>query len=400
MSIDIKKYSKFLEQVASEIDIPPGKYRDAVDRYEAVGRWLEGGEYPGCQGELSICVQGSFRLGTVTRPIRDGIEASYDIDLVSELPIEKNQTTPQVIKTMVGDRLREHGTYKRLLDPEGRRCWTLEYAEQEGVGFHLDVLPAIPEHRGLLSTPIAITNKNEDSYTWSASDPRGYGSWFDSKNAVAFNHVLREQKQEIQRRASLVFASIDSVPDQLVRTPLQRAIQLMKRHRDLRFNHENRVAYGPISIIITTLAAHLYSNELDVYSALSSIVRKLQGHAALVENRAVDVSLATMGLIQRQPDGTWYIGNPVNPAENFADRWHEDNHARARAFFGWVDALQKDLLNTPDESNPRLLKEHLGRTLGTAAVAAHFDLLIPPPAALDAPPRIIISSPAKPWREE
>ena len=400
MTVDIKKYSKFLEQVASEIDIPPGKYKDAVDRYEAVARWLEGGEYHSCQGELSICVQGSFRLGTVTRPVRDGIEASYDIDLVSELPVDKNQTTPQSVKSMIGDRLREHGTYKKLLDPEGKRCWTLEYAEQDSVGFHLDVLPAVPDSRGLLSTAIAITNKNGTSYTWSASDPRGYGAWFDSKNTAAFSRVWLEQKQEIQRRASLVFASIDKVPDQLVRTPLQRAIQLMKRHRDLRFNHKDRIAYGPISVIITTLAAHLYGDELDVYSALSGIVRKLQGHAALVENRAIDDSLTAMGLIQRRPDGKWYIGNPVNPAENFADRWHEDNHARARAFFRWVDALQKDLLNILDESNPRLLKEHLGRVLGTAAVATHFDLLIPPAVALDTPPRIHISSPAKPWREE
>ena len=400
MSVDIRQYSRFLEKVASEIDIPPGKYKDAVDRYEAVGRWLEGGEYPSCQGELRICVQGSFRLGTVTRPIRDGIEASYDIDLVSDLPLEKTRTTPQAVKSMVGDRLREHGTYERLLDPEGRRCWTLEYAEQDGVGFHLDVLPAVPEHRGLLSSAIAITNKNGSTYTWSASDPRGYGTWFDSKNAAAFHCVLLEQKQEILRRASPVYASIDKVPDQLVRTPLQRAIQLMKRHRDLRFNHEDRVDYGPISVIITTLAAHLYGNELDVYSALSGIVRKLQGHAALVENLAIDDSLAAMRLIQRQSDGTWYIGNPVNPAENFADRWHEDNHARARAFFGWVDVLHNDLLNILDESNPRLIKEHLGRALGTGAVATHFDLLVPPHATIGTPPRIHISSPAKPWREE
>jgi diguanylate cyclase (GGDEF)-like protein len=147
MTIDVRKYSQFLENVAIEIDIPPGKYQDAVDRYQAVGRWLEAGEYPGCQGELSICVQGSFRLGTVVRPIRNGIESRYDIDLVCEMPLRKDRTTPRAVKSMVGDRLREHDTYKRLLDPEGRRCWTLEYAEHDGVGFHLDVLPAVPDAR-------------------------------------------------------------------------------------------------------------------------------------------------------------------------------------------------------------------------------------------------------------
>ena len=400
MTIDIKAYSAFLEQVASDIDIPPGKYQDAVDRYQAVGRWLEDGEYPGCQGELSICVQGSFRLGTVVRPIRDGVEACYDIDLVCEMPLRKDETTPQVVKSMVGDRLREHGTYKKLLDPEGRRCWTLEYAEQDGVGFHLDVLPAVPDARGLLDTAIAITHKAENVYSWSASNPRGYGVWFDGKNTAAFARVMFEQKQAIQRRLSMIYASIDKVPDQLVRTPLQRSIQLMKRHRDLHFNHHERIDYAPISIIITTLAAQLYGNEMDVYSALSGIVGKLQAHAALVEGKAIDRSLAVLGLIQHGPDGTWYIGNPANPAENFADRWHEDNHARARAFFAWVDTLQKDLLNILDETNPRLLKEHLGRVLGTTAVTKHLDMLIPPAPVIDTPPRIHISSPAKPWREE
>jgi hypothetical protein len=400
MTTDVRKYSAFLEQIAHEIDIPPGKYQDAVDRYEAVGRWLEDGEYPDCHGEPSICVQGSFRLGTVTRPIRDGIEASYDIDLVCESATQKDRTTPQAVKSMVGDRLREHGTYRKLLDPEGRRCWTLEYAEQDGVGFHLDVLPAVPDARGLLDTAIAITNKKNNAYTWSASNPRGYGDWFDRKNATAFQRVAFEQMQNIQRRESLAYASIDEVPDQLVRTPLQRSIQLMKRHRDLCFNHHDRIDYAPISIIITTLAAHLYGNEPDVYLALSGIVGKLHAHAALVEGRAIDPTVAAMGLIQRRADGTWYIGNPVIPDENFADRWHEDNHARARAFFAWVDALQKDLLNILGETNPRLLKEHLGRALGAAAVAKHFHTLVPPEPVLDTPPRIHITSPAKPWRED
>ena len=77
-----------------------------------------------------------------------------------------------------------------------------------------------------------------------------------------------------------------------------------------------------------------------MYTALSGIISKLQGHALLVEGKAIEYTLATMGLIQRRPDGTWYIGNPVNPDENFADRWHEDNNARARAFFAWVEAYR------------------------------------------------------------
>lgn len=398
MSIDITKYSQFLEQVSNEIDIPPGKYQDAVDRYQGVARWLEEEQYPGCPSGLTIYPQGSFRLGTVVRPIRHGVESSYDIDLVCEIPLRKDQTTPQAVKAMVGDRLREHGAYRKLLDNEGRRCWTLEYAEEDGVGFHLDVLPAVPDGSGLLSTALAITHKNGSAYSWLASDPRGYGAWFDGKNEAAFALAAVEQKQNIQRRASQFFKSIDKVPDQLVRTPLQRSIQLMKRHRDLRFNHHDRVDYAPISIIITTLAAHLYDNEADVYSALTAIVAKLQAHATLVEGKAIDRALAAIGLIQRRPDGTWYIGNPVNPAENFADRWHEDNHASARAFFAWVNSLQQDLLNVLTEPNSRTLQEHFAHVLGAAAVSKHLDVIVPATPIINTPPRIHITSPAKPWR--
>ncbi len=398
MTIELGKYPEFLERVASEIDISPSKHRDAVDRYQAVGRWLEAGGYPGAWGQPSIYPQGSFRLGTVVRPIRHDREASYDIDLVCEMPLSKHLTTPHEVKHVVGHRIRQHETYRRLLDDEGRRCWTLEYAEQDGVGFHLDVLPAVPDGNGLQGTAISITHKADTSYSWSASDPRGYGNWFDGKNAAAFARVVVEQKQIIQRQAPLVFKSVDDIPDQLVRTPLQRSIQLMKRHRDIHFNRSEAINYAPISIIITTLGAHLYKSELDTHAALLGIVGRFQGHAALVEGRAIDPALATMGLIRRFSDGTWYIGNPVNPAENFADRWHEDDQARARAFFSWVAALQRDLLNVQTSTNPRLLKESLSGTLGTAAVAKHFDVLVPSTGAVEPHPRIHINSPAKPWR--
>ena len=398
MILDVNKYSRFLEKVAEDIDIPPGKYKDAVDRYQAVGRWLEEGNYPGCTGDIAIYPQGSFRLGTVVRPLRDGVEASYDIDLVSEFPIDRYKVDPCTIKTMTGDRLREHGIYRKLLDEEGKRCWTLEYAEQDGVGFHLDVLPCVPDPRMHFNTSIAITNKNGDTYDWSASNPKGYGLWFDGQNQSAFGIVVNEQKRELQARASEIFARVDDVPDQLVRTPLQRAIQLMKRHRDVKFNNTNENRFAPISIIMTTLAAQLYSNESDVFTALRGIVQKLHAHTVLMDDGIVDKTIVPQSLIQRTSDGGWYIGNPVNAEENFADRWHEDDHARAKAFFLWVAELKEDLLEILDEERSDVLRKHLIGALGAAVTASHLDLLAPAEASVVSAPKIHISGAAKPWR--
>lgn len=398
MSLNTSNYSRFLERVSEKIDIPPGKYQDAVDRYKAVGCWLDEGNYPHCSQELSIYPQGSFRLGTVVRPIRDGIEADYDIDLVCELPIEKQLTNPSLVKMVVGNRIKEHETYRRMLDKEGKRCWTLKYSEEDGVGFHIDVLPAIPDPRRILDTSIAITNKAGNAYSWSVSNPKGYGTWFDSKNGRAFELVLREQKQSIQNRATHIYASVDDVPDQLIRTPLQRSIQLIKRHRDINFNYEQINDFSPLSIIITTLATYFYQSELDTYSSLRNIVNCLHAHTVLIEDGAVDNVLVATSPIKRTQDGKWYIGNPANPGENFAERWHEDNHARAKAFFSWVEKLKEDFVDIVQERKPEVIRKHLSTALGPAIVSPYLSLIVPVAIASVDVPKIHISNPAKPWR--
>ena len=362
MLISIDEYSGFLNKLAEDIDIPPHKYKDAVDRYQVVGKWLEGGIYPGAyNGSLDIYPQGSFRLGTVTRPVRNGMDSDYDIDLVCEIPLPKNRTDPRSVKKMVGARLKENKVYRDMIDEEGKRCWTLVYSEKDYIGFHLDILPAVPDPQTDRNTAIAITNKRDSSYDWSSSDPKGYGLWFDGINRTAFGLVADEQKKLVQEKAPLVYARVGDVPNQLVRTPLQRAIQIMKRHRDIKYGDS---AYAPISIIITTLSALFYRNEPDLYSALKNIVDRLAAHAVLFDDPASDFS----GPITRTPDGVWHIGNPVNPKENFADRWHEDGNARAEMFFSWLTSLRRDLVDILDQ-DPSVAKRSAIGALGVRPVA-------------------------------
>lgn len=398
MIVDKMKYSSFLDKVAERLDIPPSKYQAAVKCYKAVGQWLEGGEYQGCmRGELDIYPQGSFRLGTVVKPMRNTKEGDYDIDLACELSIEKRHTSPCSIKTMVGNRLKEHGTYRKLITKEGKRCWTLEYAEEDGIGFHLDVLPAIPspDPRNLNDTSIAITNKSESNYNWSASNPKGYGIWFDDRNSSVFTSMSNMQKRLILERAPNIYMDIEDVPDQLVRTPLQRSIQLMKRHRDMKFNDVHGNDYSPISIIITTLSAYFYQNEIDTFDAMRNIINRLYEHTVLIEDEAIGKCVVPHSPIRRTSNGEWHIGNPVNQKENFADRWHEDNHARAKAFFCWVESLKKDLVDITGETHRATIRERLSKTLGPAAVLPYFHLIMPDDSN---PPKTHISEGAKPWR--
>lgn len=127
---------------------------------------------------------------------------------------------------------------------------------------------------------------------------------------------------------------------------------------------------------------------------------QLHAHAALIDDRSVDLAYARVNPIQRTEDGRWYIGNPVNPNENFADRWHEDNHARARAFFSWVAALKRDLVDLLGASRVETARRTLTEALGPG-VSDHVGLIMSSESSVVTPRRIHISTtPAKPWKRE
>ena len=120
-------------------------------------------------------------------------------------------------------------------------------------------------------------------------------------------------------------------------------IQILKRHRDIHVR-QCESDDKPISIIITTLAGHAYNNEPDILTALQNIVADMPRY------------------IQQNNEVVW-IPNPVNPLENFADKWAE-HPQRKENFYKWLSEVQKDLdaaLEQPDiQRAAESLKSHLG----------------------------------------
>jgi hypothetical protein len=293
-----------LFNIAVELDIPAELVDRAVVEYKAVGDWLGAPGSVLLPYEPRIYPQGSFRLGTSIKSSTGKEE--YDIDLVCLLYMAKEQTSQEELKGRVGARLKLHPVYRRILS-EGSRCWTLHPAD----AFHMDILPAIPNRDGL---PESILITDKDLFRWQHSNPIGYADWFKIQMQERFN----EQRQLI---AKALNASVEDVPMWRVKTTLQRAVQLLKRHRDVYFQDDQDDK--PISIIITTLAAKAYDNSPDLHEALSNIVVGMKQH---IEFR----------------DGVYWVPNPVNLAENFADKW-ERYPARGRKFFGWLERVERDL---------------------------------------------------------
>lgn len=318
--------SQLLKIIAELLDIPDSKYEEAVTKYEAVGKWLDGNGSALSVFKPVIYPQGSFRLGTMIKPLGNGDE--YDIDLVCRLEIAKENIAQKQLKQMIGERLKENKTYKEMLR-EGRRCWILDYANE----FHMDILPAIPDYEKL-NDAILITDKK--LYNWQYSNPKGYALWFAERMKIIF----LERKLAY---AKSIKANVEEVPDYKIKTPLQRAVQLLKRHRNVYFNKRED---KPISIIITTLAAHFYGNESDIFDAITNAA-----------NRMYDVRYL------KDPAGKYYIPNPVNLDENFADKWNEDPQL-PQAFFEWMGQLQEDFKRASGKSDIYGIAEFLSQSLG------------------------------------
>lgn len=346
--------SLFLRYLAESLDIPDSAFQEAEKRYQAVGNWLGEDGSPLAGFSPEIYTQGSFRLGTVVKPINDRDE--YDIDLVCQFALTKGNLTQKQLKQMIGRRLKANKTYERMLDPEeGRRCWTLLYAD--GMQFHMDILPSIPDDDGfkqrlrsigvpaeLAEHALAITDREHSQYDiktadWPRSNPRGYAEWFRSRMQTQF-----DAQRLLQAR--IMEANVEDVPDYRIKTPLQHVIQILKRHRDVMF--EKDPDDRPISIIITTLAALAYDNQADLLDALFAIVEGMPAQ------------------IQRQGD-TLCVLNPVNPLENFADKWRE-HPQRERKFREWLIQVRADINAALQKGDVRAIAESLTPRFGKGAI--------------------------------
>ncbi|HAB40021.1 MAG TPA: hypothetical protein DCE52_18820 [Rhodobacteraceae bacterium] len=329
--------NRLLSAIAEHIDISPSDFLLAQERYRAVKDWLMAGSYDsGFSPEVYL--QGSFRLGTVVKPYRGDKDGQFDIDQVFELTQPCEQPSAYALKRDVGNRLNGRADYERMLDDEGSRCWTLEYAAAHNrPAFHLDILPSLSS-QVRPGGQIDITDKGDQGYSWLVSNPKDYYQWFKSKNVYS-PEFITEQKSVIFDANQTLFSRSEDVPIRLLRSPLQRAIQIMKRHRDVYFNGKN---YRPISIIITTIAAQIHDS-LNI----SQIIEKFTAYVAEGHELLLCTGSIERDSIMMYKNGVWLIPNPVIPnrgdgeMENFADKWNEDS-GFAIAFFEWSQQLARD----------------------------------------------------------
>lgn len=359
------------------LDIPQGLYEKAIGHYNAVAAFLQE------QGiESDIYPQGSYSLGTVVRPYKESEDAAYDLDAVCEIKINKSDTTAEEIKKMVGDALKSDGTYRKMLQEEWDKCWTLEYADVNGIGFSVDIVPAVAEADIVLKnnletegvdftvydSQIAITHKDGERYTWKTSNPKAYQNWFKKLNE---RFVKAERQRLAKRRDGRLYvlneATVEKIPETQERSALQRVIQIVKYHADVYYTKGNIKEYKSASVIVTTLIALLAQEadpSLEVFPLLSYIVGELEiyGENLSLTESAFAKRYENKNVIRRI-GGQWVLRNPLNPSENLVDSWNQEPR-KAQYFFQWIRILKKDYLtslDTEDENFVAVLENNFGK---------------------------------------
>lgn len=331
-----------LDEICQSLEPTDTQYEQAKTSYETVADWLSASDNPGLKN-LSLYAHGSSALGTTIRPI--GRE-DFDVDTICRVYGFTEVTPPSALTQMIGNRLREHGLYRTMLE-EKKRCWRLNYER----AFHLDISPTILNSRCSNGGEL-VPDKSQKA--WKPTNPQGYKALF-------------ERRCQLQPRITItksiaadsgVRADIEAFPNRKARKGiLRRIVQLLKRHRDIMFQHV-QADIAPISIIITSLAAQSYEfcvSKFEFETELDVVIDVIRLMPHFIERPVVHSRMI------------YSVPNETTQGENFAERWNSEPQ-RAKAFFDWNARALRDFELLASLEGQDVISKSLSSTLGDGVV--------------------------------
>jgi hypothetical protein len=270
-----------LDRMAEEVQLDVTRHERMKSSYEAVKNWIESDPKFFKPYKYDVYPHGSVRILTTVKPFgKDEFDLDIAIHLISNTP-----HTPHRIYNELKRRLEESDIYKSKIELKNR-CIRLNYAGD----YHMDILPGIQEN-SFDNNKIKIPDRELGH--WVSSNPRGYAEWF-----IAKSNLAKESLLEKALRAEKL--PVDNFKN---KKPLQRAVQLIKRYRDIYFQKDD--TYKTSSIILTTIAGEFYQGEESIFDTVDNIVTTIR--------RRVNYSIGRIKIV-----------NPVNPSEDFTDKWDSE----------------------------------------------------------------------------
>lgn len=317
--------------VCEKLQLSPSLYEQATERYKTIAKTIENDSiFVGTK--LNIYPQGSFRLKTTIKPLFD---EEYDLDFVAELPVD-SRMTPNELYSHIARILKHDGKHNDMIELKSR-CVRVNYAND----FHLDIMPGKLVN---IATREIIVPDKELKQWYHHSNPIGFAEWFENQARTRLRSEILEY-----RRAQ---AKVESVTEQEITEqlePLRRAVQLVKRYRDI-YCSENDAE--PVrSIVICTLMGQISSFYGDALHIIESF-------CYYVNN-----------LISQSNGQPFDVKNPV-VNEVLTEKWHEGRNYRD--FVAMMKAMTKDVeelrrLSTNSDAN-KVVKKMFGETITNAVI--------------------------------
>lgn len=233
---------------------------------------------------FEIYPQGSVRIGTTVKPLAKN---EFDLDIVLHIRDDNyEQTNPIKVYNELKRVLKNDGRYEDKVEPK-TRCLRLKYAGD----YHMDILPGCQKK---IQNEDVIVIPDRELKELLISNPRGYAKWFLEK-AETIRLTLLEKAYSAEEIPADDFAT---------KKPLQRAVQIIKRYRDLFF--EKSPDYATSSIVLTTIAGELYQNQESIFETIDSIISQIKNKVNVSRTQRIKVL------------------NPVNEEEDFTDKWEKE----------------------------------------------------------------------------
>lgn len=304
-----------LDSVFDSLDLTKTQRERIESAYNAVGDYLASCDDPLLDG-VQIYPQGSMRLRTTNKPLS---QEEFDVDLILFLPNAGSATRDKIV-SVVKQHLLDSKVYKELVEdlPRGFR---INYKGD----YHLDITPAKSyDLESLPGHPLWVVDK---SMGFKESNPEGMAKNFDE--VCSMLPIIRRPQVFLE---ALNSKSVTALPDQSKKKPLNRIIQILKRHRDVwsQLNSNPHADFKPISVVITTLACRAY---LEVIETGKQYDNEFDLILDVIELMPHHIESGFDGIL---------IANPAMRPENYAEKWNrsekQEGQKYARAFYAWYQA--------------------------------------------------------------
>lgn len=280
--------------------------------------------------------QGSWAQLTIIRP-KPGGEFDADISLLMNA---KTGWEPKCYLNAVYNALSRHPTYVKQKHGRKCRCVWLEYAPENGVGCHLDIVPLIT----LADGRRVIVNRDDNKWEppSGSTNPQGLTDW-------------------VKRR------------DQLTSGQFRRVVRLMKYLRNERGSFD-----GVKSVILTTVLG-LQVTEYDAQSP-----SKYANIPTALVNLVEDLDRWLQARPSKPP-----LPNPAGDGTNFDHRWKDATYRNFRNRIHSIAAAMRAAYDEPDATrSAKAWRALFGDKFNPPVGRSNFSrtpLLGPPASAAAAP---------------